>query len=302
MIYRAALKDPNIFLLTGDLEHPVVNDFKKNIPAQHINVGMAEQNMIGIAAGLALSGKKVFVLGIIPFVTFRCLEQIRNDVCYQNADVTVIGEGGGFFYSEAGPTHHGTEDIGAMRVLPNLKIVAPADPEQAGLLIEKVIFSRGPFYFRLAGKNAFPIDELRSGDNGIEIGKGQVVREGKDISIFSYGATVLEALAAADILDRQGHRTEVVNFHTLKPIDRELVGNRAYRRKVIFTLEEHVLIGGLGSAIAEIICSTHFGEKLIFKSFGIDNCFVHDVGSRQYLRRIHGLTGPQVADQILSFL
>ncbi|MDP3731010.1 MAG: transketolase C-terminal domain-containing protein [bacterium] len=302
-IYRAALKDPNIFLITGDLEHSSAKNFKQNLPDQHINIGMAEQNMIGVAAGLALSGKKVFTISIITFATMRCFEQIRNDICYQNLDVTVIGDGGGFYYSKSGATHNPIEDIAIMRTLPNMKIIAPADSQQARLLTEKIIQSRGPFYLRLGGKVVPAIEELRAdGQPEIEMGKGQVIHIGSDVTIFSFGPIIREALTAAEILASCGIRAEIINLHALKPIDRELIEDRFNRRQAIFTLEEHSVIGGLGSAVAEIICPLFHCHRRhsIFKSFGIKDKFTKTVGSRQYLWQINGLTGQQIANQIIA--
>ncbi len=303
VVYQAALKNRDIFFLTGDLDHGSVQNFKKNIPAQHINVGMAEQNLIGIAAGLALSGKKVFVLSIIPFATMRCFEQIRNDVCYQNVDVTVIGDGGGYFYGRSGSTHHATEDISIMRALPNMKIVAPADSEQARLLAQKLILMRGPFYLRLGGKTTPRIEELWANEqDDVEIGKGQIVRPGFDITIFSYSVILREALLAAEILAESKISVEVINLHTLKPIDNELIRNRAKCRKAIYTLEEHSVIGGLGSAVSEIICPLLYAYPLIFQSFGVNDCFIRTIGLRQYLWQISGLTGQQIAKKIADSL
>lgn len=300
VIYQAALKNRDIFLLTGDLEHPSAKNFKQNIPGQHINVGMAEQNMIGIAAGLAMSGKKVFVLSIATFATMRCFEQIRDDICYQNVDVTVIGDGGGYYYSKSGPTHNPIEDVAIMRVLPNMKIVAPADSKQARLLAEKIILQRGPFYLRLGGKIVPEIKELRFFEKeGIEIGNGQIIRFGSDITVFSFGPILREALTVAEILAEAGISTEIINLHTLKPIDRNLILSRVDCRKAIFTLEEHSVIGGLGSAISEIICPVLCGRSLVFQSFGVNDSFVKIVGSRQYLWQVNNLTGCQIAQNIL---
>ena len=184
-IHAAAKLNKNIMFLTADLGYSVIENFQKELPEQIINVGISEQNMIGVAAGLALSGKKVFVYSIAPFVTLRCLEQIKVDVCYQNLDVTIIGVGGGYAYGNLGVTHHSIEDLGVMRSLPNMKIVSPADSIEAGALAKAIISARGPFYIRLNhGKepNIHQTKELK-----VKIGKGLVLKEGKDVTLLAIG-------------------------------------------------------------------------------------------------------------------
>ncbi len=291
-IYEAALLDKNIYFITGDLNHAKVDEFKKNIPDQYINAGMAEQNLIGVAAGLALSGMKVFVYSIVPFITLRCFEQIKVDVCYHNVDVTIIGVGAGFAYSTMGATHYGIEDVAAFRALPHMQIVSPANPLEGRLLTRAVIERSGPAYIRIGkGGESAPEKEYT-----LEFGKGLIMKPGDDVTIFSTGTIVEEALKAAALLDGQGLSTEVINLHTIKPLDAELIANRVRSRKAIFSLEEHNLLGGLGSAVAEVISEQN--RAVVFKRFGVSDQWPKVVGSQRYLRNIFGLTGEQVADTI----
>lgn len=302
-IYQAALTNKEIFFLTGDLNHGSLKDFRKNIPEQHINVGIAEQNLIGIATGLALSGKKVFTFSIMPFITLRCLEQIRDDVCGHNVDVTVIGDGHGYYYSKSGLTHICLEDVSIMRTLPGLKIVSPADPEQARQLVQQIISGHGPFYLRLGGKITPKISELWENDcEPPVLNKGQVVVRGTDLTIFSTGVILSEAIEASRILKAFGFSAEVVNFHTIKPLDKDMILDRLFVRRAIFVLEEHTIVGGLGSAISEVIISEIHKKPIIFKNFGINDQFVPSIGSRKNLWQINGITGPQIAESISVIL
>lgn len=296
VIFDAALKDKRIYFITGDLAHACSDDFKKLIPNQYINAGIAEQNMIGVAAGLALSGMKVFVYSITPFAIMRCFEQIKVDVCYQNVDVTIIGIGAGYAYSTSGCTHHAVEDIAIIRVLPNMKIYSPASPFETKVIMESLIKKPGPSYLRLGRGGESNLDI----EYDLEVGKGAILRDGSDVTIFSTGSIIVEALKASDILASRGISAEVINIHTIKPIDVELVKNRASVRKGIFVLEEHNVYGGLGGAVAEIICEN--GNLKLFKRFGVPDLYIDTVGSQSYLRGCVGLLGNQVAEEIFSIL
>lgn len=291
-IYEAALRDKNIYFITGDLSHAKVEEFKKNIPDQYINAGMAEQNLIGVAAGLALSGMKVFVYSIVPFITLRCFEQIKVDVCYQNVDVTIIGVGAGFAYSAMGATHHAIEDIATLRALPHMQIVSPSNPLEGRLIAREIIQRSGPAYIRI-GKGGEP---LPNREYTLTFGKGFVMKEGKDATIFATGPIMSEALHAAELLDGQGVSTEVVNLHTIKPLDVGIIKDRVRSRKALFTLEEHSLLGGLGSAVAEVVSEQN--QRVLFKRFGVSDEWPKTIGTQQYLRSLYGLTGTQLAESI----
>src|SRR3989344_8791053 len=208
-IYDHALSNPKVFFLTGDLGHAHLDDFRKNLPNQYINAGIAEQNMIGIAAGLALSGNKVFVYSIAPFITMRCYEQIKVDICYQTIGVVMIGVGAGYAYSTCGCTHHAIEDIAVMRALPNMRIYSPSSPLEARVITKYLLSQSHPAYLRICkGGEPSPTKEYP-----IEINKGLVINPGDDITIFSTGTIISEALRAAKILEQNEISTEVVNIH-----------------------------------------------------------------------------------------
>ncbi|MFH1162118.1 MAG: transketolase C-terminal domain-containing protein [Candidatus Jorgensenbacteria bacterium] len=286
-LYTEALRDPNIYFITGDFQHVREKEFR-GLGERYQNGGMAEQNIIGVAAGLALSGKKVFVYSIIPFITLRCIEQVKVDVCSHKADVTIIGGGAGFAYGTCGATHLAIEDIAMMRSLPHMKIVSPSGPTEATALMRKIIQLGGPAYIRLGKKGE---DDLT--DKTPEFGKGMVVREGKDVCIIATGTILAEALKASEIVQRNGISVEVVNIHTIKPLDEDLVRDRALFRRLICTVEEHSVIGGLGGAVAEVLAEA--GGTARFKRFGISDDWPSVVGTQQYLRGVVGLSGDKIA-------
>lgn len=299
-IYEAALSDSRAVFITGDLGHAHLEDFRKNLQGryQYINAGIAEQNIIGIAAGMALCGNKVFVYSIAPFITMRCYEQIKVDICYQNLNVTIIGVGAGYAYSTCGCTHHAIEDIAVMRALPNMRIYSPSNSLEARLITEYLLGQSHPAYLRIGKGGELPPEKEYS----IEINKGLVMRPGKDITIFSTGTILLEALGARDILEGHGVSTEVVNIHTIKPLDEELVMDRARNRNAIFVLEEHNIMGGLGESIAKVICEIEGRNKPIFKCFGIPDQYNHRAGSQKFMRNYFGLNAESVSDDIIKLL
>lgn len=294
-IYEEALKNKNIYFLTGDLGHFGEKEFVEKIPRQYQNIGIAEQNMIGIAAGLALSGKKVFAYSITPFITLRCLEQIKNDICYQNLDVTLIGVGGGFVYGQYANTHCSIEDIAAMRVLPNMKVVCPANPLEAQQIISQLMKIKGPTYLRIGrGKEPMPSESY-----SVAFGKGKIIRKGIDITIFSTGTILNEAQKVAEMLMTNNISAEVINIHTIKPIDKKFILKKIASRKAIFTIEEASIIGGLGSAIAEIISESSIG-KIIFKRFGVNDIYLKEIGDQNYLRKRHNISADKIYPVILN--
>lgn len=299
-IYKAALQDKNIIFITGDLGHTFAKDYRENIPAQYINVGLAEQNMVGLAAGLALSGKKVFVFSIVPFAVMRCFEQIRIDICYQNLDVTIVGIGAGLAYSTSGCTHHAIEDIAIMRALPNMKIYSPCHPLEAELLAEKILKVGGPAYLRLGKGKEEPIQSLATEKaEDVETKPGIVIESGWDLVIFSTGHIVTEALSVASELKKSGPSIEVVHMHQLKPLGKNFILSCIANKKAVFTLEEHNIFGGLGSMVAEVISEANFSKPPYFKRFGIPDRFTHLVGSVQTLRKDNEIDNENLIQGIL---
>lgn len=288
-----ATKNKNIYFLTGDLGYSVIENFVKKFPNQFLNVGIAEQNMTGIAAGLASTGKIVFTYSIGNFSTLRCLEQIRNDVCYHNFDVKVVAVGGGFQYGALASTHHATEDLAVMRALPNMTVVAPGDKTEAELATKAVIKHKGPCYLRLSTEQAAVYQKPPE----FELGKAIRVKGGKDLTLISTGSMLKTAVDVADILGKKGVSAEVISMHTLKPLDEETVLKSAANTGKIFTLEEHTIMGGLGSAVAEVLAQSA-NKKYLFKIIGVHDTFAQKIGSRDFLRKLHGLAPDDIAETI----
>ncbi len=293
---KAAGKDKRIFLLTGDLGFSVLEEFQQRYPGRFINAGVAEANMIGVAAGLALTGKIVYVYSIVPFVTLRCLEQIRNDVCYQKLNVRIVGVGGGLSYGTAGGTHYSLEDIAIMRALPDLTVICPGDPFEAEAAALNSIKHNGPIYIRLGkGRDQQVHKKLRS----FKIGKGILLKSGKDLAIIATGNMLPNAFKAATLLEKKGLGASVISMHTIKPIDREMVLGLAKAKKAIFTIEEHYVSGGLGSAVAEILAE--LSEKPQFKRIALRS-MINVSGRQDFLREKTGLHPEGIARTIVNHL
>jgi len=278
LVERARV-DERIFLITPDLGFSVLEPFAEEFPDRFLNVGIAEQNAIGVAAGLALSGKIVYVYSIIPFVTMRCFEQVRVDVAYMNTNVRLVGVGAGLSYGPAGATHHAIEDIAIMRALPNMTVCCPGDPVEVEKLVKQSFEFEGPIYFRL-GKSGE--ENIHSQDKQIEIGKAIKVTEGKDFTVITTSNTLGLAKQWVDEWRKQGKYITLVSVHTIKPLDEEFIREMITEKRPIITIEEHNIIGGLGSAIAEVIAES--GIAISFKRIGIKDMYCHYVGSQNFLR------------------
>ena len=282
-LHKLAKEDKRIFLLTADVGYLVFERFIENFPNRYFNVGVAEANMIGIAAGLSLSDKIVYVYTMAHFITMRCYEQIKLDLCYQKTNVKLIGSGGGLTYGSAGATHHSIEDISIMRSLPNMCVICPGDPVETKYSIEASLKHNGPMYIRLGKRD--PITHRK--DINFKIGKGIVLKKGADLHILSTGNMLETAMAASKRLEKDGLSASVVSMHTVKPIDINLVKELAYSEKPIFTIEEHSTIGGLGSAVSEILAELDFSFP--FKRIGLPDEYCTIAGSQKYLRKIFGI-------------
>ncbi len=294
-LIELAEKDKDIFLLTGDLGFSVLESFAEKFPDRFINCGVAEQNMMGVAAGLALSGKKPYVYSITPFVTLRCFEQIKNDVCYQNVNVKLIGIGAGFDYGHLGSTHYAIEEIAALRVLPNMKIFAPADPREASELLIQSYHEKGPCYFRIGKQNQILNNTEES---EIKIGYPRILKEGGDGAIFTFGPQALSCLQIAEELESKGKSFKVVNFHTIKPINKEKLFKAIENIEKVFVIEEHNVIGGLGGAVAEILAESNW--KGNFKIIGVPDKYPKVIGNPEFLRRLFSIDKESVIKRILE--
>ena len=287
----SARTDERIFLLVGDVGYSLVEPFAEEFPDRFVNIGVAEQNMTGIATGLAMCGKIVFVYSLANFPTLRCVEQIRNDVCYHNANVKIVASGGGLAYGALGITHHVTEDIGIMRTLPNMTIIAPADPVESALATRAITEWSGPCYLRLV-KTGDPLLHKRTPD--FQIGKAIVVRDGSDVTLIATGGILKNAIQAAEQLSKQGIQSRVLSMHTIKPLDVDAVLAAARETSAIITIEEHNIIGGLGSAVSEVLAER--GRRVAFRRIGINDTFCSQVGSQAYLQKVHSLSVESIAE------
>jgi transketolase len=265
-------------------------------PRQFLNAGVAEQNMTGLAAGMALSGKIVFTYSIGNFPTMRCLEQIRNDVCYHEANVKIVTVGGGFAYGPMGVTHHAIEDLAVMRAIPGLMVVAPGDPVETRAATRAITAHPGPCYLRL-GKAGEPT--VHPGPIEFQLGKAIRFREGRDLTLISTGGMLQTAAKAAERLATQGIQTRVLSMHTLKPLDESAVLAAARETGCIATLEEHSVNGSLGSAVAELLAET-WDVKVPFKRIGMPPIFSPHIGSQEYMLQKHGLNDEAVAAVLLK--
>lgn len=290
-------EDKDVELITGDLGFGVLKSFWETLPNQFINAGIAEQNMTGVAAGMALEGKKVFTYSIGNFPTLRCLEQIRNDCAYHNANVNVICVGGGYVYGSLGMSHHATEDIAILRALPDVTVICPGDPVEAALAVKKIAQTDGTCYLRLG----------RGGEQNVntvikefEIGKAYKLRDAKDmnkkVAVFSTGAILEETSKACDMLEEQGIAVEQYSFPTVKPIDRAVIEDCAKRFDNIFTVEEHNIVGGFGGAVAEVLAEC--GGKAKLRRIGIDDFYCIEVGSQAYLREQVGINAEGIVRKV----
>ncbi len=286
----AAAADDRIVFLTGDLGFKLFDDFAARYPGRFMNVGVAEATMAGVAAGLALEGKKPFIYSIVPFATLRCYEQIRNDICYHEADVTVVGVGGGYSYGPNGPTHHALEDIAVMRALPNMTVVCPGDPAETVAAVHALARHRGPAYLRL-GRAGEPA--VHPGSVTLAIGESLVVRDGGDAVLLATGNMLATAVRVADTLAPRGIACRVISMPTVKPLDTATLDAVIATGAPLVTLEEHSVIGGFGSAVAEHLAER--GAPVRFRRFAAPDRFSHTCGDQEFHRNASGLDVASVA-------
>ncbi|MGE5548917.1 MAG: transketolase family protein [Bacteroidota bacterium] len=289
-----AADDPSLYLLAGDVGYSVFEGFAARYPDRFLNLGIAEGNLIGVAAGLALSGKNVYVYSMVPFITMRCYEQIRVDLCYQEANVKIVGVGGGLSYGAAGATHHAIEDIAIMRVLPNMIVICPGDPVEAEFATREASRHTGPVYIRL-GKNGEP--KIHHDRGGLSLGRASLLRDGNDLTLIATGNLLETAVAAAASLATDGIEARLLSMHTIKPLDADAVAEAAARTGLIFTLEEHNVIGGLGSAVAEILAEAE-GPRARLCRIGIRDAYCKEIGDHDYLRAKSRLSAAQICAAI----
>lgn len=291
-LLECAKKDKDIILLSGDLGFGCLDEFINTLPFQFINCGISEQNMLSVAAGLALEGKKVFVYSIGNFPTMRCLEQIRNDCAYHNANVNIVCVGAGFSYGSLGMSHHATEDIAIMRALPNVEIFSPADKNEAEFSLDKMLGYQGVSYIRLGkGKERVLDIENVSFENEISAGK--------DGLVLCTGAIVEEVLIANEKLKEQADETyQIYSILKLKPINEKAILDIIGDFKRVLIVEEHNSIGGLASIISEIVARNGLGIKVV--PIGIDDCYACKVGDQKYLRKCYNIDSEFILTKMLE--
>ncbi len=296
-LVELARKDDRIFLITPDIGYSVLEVFMNEFPERFLNVGVAEQNAVGIAAGMALNGMIPYVYTINPFVCMRPFEQIRVDVAYMNTNVRIVGVGAGFSYGSAGATHHSIEDIAIMRALPNMTVVCPGDPWEVNEAIKASVDYEGPMFFRL-GKQGEPV--INNPKSKFKIGKATTVKSGKDLHIITTSNTLEIGNQVCELLKSKKKNASLVSMHTMKPFDVRMIQSLLKTKKPIFTIEEHNIIGGLGSAVSEVIAESGFNPR--FKRFGVNDQFSHYVGGHDYIRGKFGITREKIARQILKMI
>lgn len=298
-LIEEAKENRNIELLTGDLGFGVLKPFWEALPNQFTNVGIAEQNMTSMAAGMALEGRTVFTYSIGNFPTLRCLEQIRNDCAYHNANVKIVCVGGGLVYGSLGMSHQATEDIAVMRVLPDVKVFAPGDLVEAEAVTRAMTHTPGTCYLRLGRGGEKRIHEKVE---GFEIGKAVRVRneEGRNdkqkVAVFSTGAILDEVTAACDGLERDGYGIIQYSFPTVKPIDEAVIEECSKHCDYIVTVEEHNVVGGFGGAVAEVV--SKYGGKAKLARIGLIDLYCVEVGNQKYLRNQYGIDSMSIIDKI----
>lgn len=290
--------DERIALITGDSGFHVVEPFIEKYPKRCFNMGINEQATASIAAGMALEGYKVYIYGIGNFPTLRCLEQIRNDICYHNANVTILAPGGGFAYGQQGMSHHATEELSAMRPYENMHLYMPADQAEAIAAIDDSYEYEGPSYIRL-GRGQDKL--IYQSEPSINVAKAVQFYPAQDINIFTSGTILCEAVAARKELRSKGIKVGLYSFPRVKPIDAETIENVARNGRIIITLEEHSIIGGFGSAVAEIVSGLP-GARARVVRLGLNDEFTSVVGSQEYLRDYYGISARALEKQIAESL
>ena len=289
-----ASEDQRIVAVVNDsVGSSKLNQFGQMYPVRLVNVGIAEQNMIGVGAGLANGGLIPFVCGASPFLTGRALEQIKADLAYSNTNVKLCGMSSGMAYGELGPTHHSIEDMAWLRAIANMTVIVPADPVETAQAVEVAVSTEGPMFIRLS---RLPVPIVHDPDYHFEIGKAVLLRDGGDITLIANGVLVCQALEAAEMLAKEGVQARVLNMSTVRPLDNEAVQAAATETGGIVTAEEHTVFGGLGSAVAEVVVSTH---PVPMRILGVPGVFA-PTGSASWLLEHFGLTAQGIFDAALE--
>lgn len=297
-VTRLGAADPRVVLLSGDIGNKLFDGYKAACPDRFFNCGVAEANMIGVAAGLALSGLRPVTYTIASFTTYRCFEQIRVDVCYHKAPVVIVAVGAGLSYAANAATHHCCEDIAIMRSLPEMTVVCPADPVEVPAALRAALDHDGPVYLRLGKKGERSVHQTPV---TFDIGRAHVLRDGTDVALLGTGTMLPIASDAADLLEASGLSTRLVCVHTVKPLDTELVLSCARECRLVVTIEEHSVVGGLGSAAAELMSGAGKPRASLLR-VGTADAFMHEAGGQSYARLHFGLTPDAIANRVRGAL
>ncbi|NUN92323.1 MAG: transketolase [Verrucomicrobiae bacterium] len=297
-LLKLAHDDPRIFMILADIGYGEIEPFARAFPDRYFNCGVAEQNMTGVACGVAMEGNIAVTYSIANFPTLRCLEQIRNDVCYHDANVKIVIIGGGMAYGPLGISHHSTEDLAIMRALPNLVVVAPCDFAEARAATRAMIAHNGPVYYRCGYKKEPPIHRTPI---NFQFGQALTVQDGADATVIFTGTIGYNCLCAVETLAREGIHCRLISMHTVKPIDRAAIVNAARDTGAIVTVEEHNRLGGLGGAVAEVLMDEGCLDVKC-RRLALPDVNVSLVGSQDWLRAQYGLAAPQIAASVRELL
>lgn len=298
VVCAIAERDPSVVLLSGDIGNRLFDDFKTRCPGRFFNCGVAEANMMSMAAGMASCGLRPVVYTITPFLTYRCMEQIRDDVCYHNQRVVIVGTGSGLSYASLGTTHHSCEEMGMLRLLPGLSVLAPADAFEVEMTLAAALQHDGPAYIRI-GKKGEPT--IHSAAGPWEIGDFISLCEGTDVALLSTGTLLQESLHTADILRARGLAATVLSMPTVKPLNTSMLASVFSRHRLVVTVEEHSILGGLGGSVAEWLCDQPRSIAGLLR-IGTPDAFLHRNGEQEHAREILGLTPVAMADRIVARL
>lgn len=299
MVYELAKKDPRVLFIGSDLGAGTLAKFKSEMPERYFMEGVNEANMIGMAAGLALEGKIPYLNTIATFMTRRCFDQIAIDLCLHNVNVRLLSSGGGVVYAPLGPTHLAIEDISILRALPNMTIVAPADADEMRRLMLETLDYRGPIYVRIA-KGGDPI--VTRSEPPFRIGKAFVMKEGSDALLVTTGITLKRAIDASAELEKTGISTAIVHVPTIKPLDSSTLLEAMTQPRAVVTIEENTILGGLGSAVAELVAEAGFSPSKKFRRIGIPDAFPDKYGSQDSLMDRYSITSREVVSTVTRLL
>jgi transketolase len=294
-ITTLASENEKIFLISGDIGNKLFDEYKLKFPDRFLNVGVAEQNMIGVAAGLARTGYQPIVYTIATFATLRCFEQIKLDICYQNENVTIVGTGAGLSYSDLGTTHHSLEDIAILRTIPNIRVIAPADEFELASTLKFVSEKPAPTYIRIGKKGEKKVfNDLPS----FSLEEWNCIANGETIAILSCGTIFYKALEVHKYLNDIGLNASLYNCSIIKPMPKTYIAGLAKKYKYLITFEEHSKQGGFGGALLEIISDLHLNVKVL--RFGIADQFPTKIGDRDYVQIEYGLDKIKICDEIVN--